>query len=122
MMLKRVASLVVLLVVSASTYAQQRPMSPPERAPVPLTDADQQRARAEELAKQKPASESAAPQKATQIKIPLALLGRHISSGNPALDSLVGEAAAQNGLDPCLIFSVMRAESSFNRMAVSVKG
>src|SRR5215216_2833731 len=122
MMLKRVAALVVLLFASASAYAQQRPMSPPERAPVPLTDGDQQRARAEELAKQKTASDSATPPKAVQVKVPLALLGRHISSGNPVLDSLVEEAAGQHGLDPCLIFSVMRAESSFNRTAISPKG
>jgi soluble lytic murein transglycosylase-like protein len=122
MMLKKFAALVVLLVASVSATAQQRPMSPPERAPVPLTDADQQRARAEELAKQKTTPGSATPQKAAQVKVPVALLGRHISSGNLVLDSLVEEAAARHGLDPCLIFSVMRAESSFNRTAISPKG
>src|SRR6185436_5164670 len=54
--------------------------------------------------------------------MPAASSSRHISSGNAAVDQLVHEAATQNGLDPCLIFSVMRAESSFNRMAVSPKG
>ncbi len=110
---------IVTAVVSAS--AQQRPLSPPARNPVPLTNEDQERARAEELNKLK-ASEAASGQKGNQIKIPAILAGHHISSGNPAIDALVQEAAAQNGLDPCLILSLMRAESSFNRSAVSVKG
>lgn len=120
-MFKKFAACALLLVATGSAHAQQRPMSPPERPPVPLTDADQQRARAEELAK-KSTAQSVTSQKEVQIKVPVALLGHHISSGNPMLDSFVLEAAAQHGLDPCLIFSVMRAESSFNRMAVSPKG
>jgi soluble lytic murein transglycosylase-like protein len=52
----------------------------------------------------------------------MAMVGHHISSGNAVLDALVRTAAARNGLDPCLILSVMRAESGFNRSAVSVKG
>src|SRR5215471_1673600 len=112
------AGFIVLVAVSAS--AQQRPLSPPARSPVPLTNEDQERARAEELNKLKAGDPTA--QKGTQIKIPAALAGHHISSGNPAIDALVQEAAALNGLDPCLILSLMRAESSFNRNAVSVKG
>jgi soluble lytic murein transglycosylase-like protein len=122
-MFKKFAMVTLMLLASASAQAQQStPMSPTGRSPVPLTDADQQRGRAEELAKIKAAAETPAPQKAVQIKVPLALLGRHISSGNSVLDGFVQEAAARHGLDPCLIFSVMRAESSFNRMAVSPKG
>ncbi|HKP87933.1 MAG TPA: lytic transglycosylase domain-containing protein [Blastocatellia bacterium] len=126
-MFKRFASIILLLVASVGAAAQQRPMSPPDRAPVPLTDADQRRARAEELAKEELAKKktptgTVTTQTAVQIKVPIALLGRHISSGNPTLDGYVQEAAARHGLDPCLIFSVMRAESSFNRMAVSPKG
>jgi soluble lytic murein transglycosylase-like protein len=121
-MFKKLTVIILMLLGSASAQAQHRPMSPPDRAPVPLTDADQQRARAEELAKKKTAPESPAPERAVQIKVPVALLGRHISSGNSVLDGFVQEAAARHGLDPCLIFSVMRAESSFNRMAVSPKG
>jgi soluble lytic murein transglycosylase-like protein len=112
-------SFVVLLAVSAS--AQERPLSPPAKSPVPLTNEDQERARAEELNKLK-ASEAATAQKSNQIKIPAILAGHHISSGNAAIDALVQEAATINGLDPCLILSLMRAESSFNRNAVSVKG
>ena len=96
-------------------------MSPPARPPVPLTDADQARVRAEALNREKTPTAEKTPS-SIQIKIPMALVGHHISSGNAALDTLVRTAAAQNGLDPCLILSVMRAESGFNRSAVSVKG
>jgi soluble lytic murein transglycosylase-like protein len=112
---------VVLAAVGASAQQQERPLSPPERPPVPLTNKDQERARAEELNRNKAAG-AAALQRATQIKVPAVLVGHHISSGNAAIDALVQEAAAQNGLDPCLILSIMRAESAFNRTAVSVKG
>jgi soluble lytic murein transglycosylase-like protein len=118
-MMFRVLTAIVFLAGAAA--AQQRPLSPPERTPVPLTSVDQERARADELNKKKTA-DAAALQKPTTIKVPAVLTGHHISSGNPAIDALVYEAAALNGLDPCLVLSVMRAESSFNRTAVSVKG
>jgi soluble lytic murein transglycosylase-like protein len=121
MMLKKLLAIFFLLLAAVSASAQQRPLSPPERTPVPLTNEDQDRARAEELKKNK-AADAAALQRATQIKVPAILGGHHISSGNAAIDALVQEAAAQNGLDPCLILSLMRAESAFNRTAVSVKG
>jgi soluble lytic murein transglycosylase-like protein len=112
----------VLLVLSAAgAAAQQRPLSPPARSPVPLTNEDQDRSRAEELNKKKIA-DAALPQKGAPVLVPAVLAGHHISSGNPAIDSLVQEAAAQSGLDPCLILSLMRAESAFNRAAVSPKG
>jgi len=111
----------VLILAAVGASAQQRPLSPPERPPVPLTNEDQERARAEELNKRN-AADAAALQRATQIKVPAILAGHHISSGNVAIDAVVQEAAAQNGLDPCLILSIMRAESAFNRGAVSVKG
>ncbi len=120
MMLKKLLPIVFVLFAPVGVSAQQRPLSPPERTPVPLTNEDQERARTEELNKKKAAD--AAAQKATQIKVPSMFAGHHISSGNAAIDALVQEAAAQNGLDPCLILSLMRAESSFNRTAVSVKG
>ncbi|HJZ69726.1 MAG TPA: lytic transglycosylase domain-containing protein [Blastocatellia bacterium] len=113
-MLKNFLAIPILVLASVGASAQQRPLSPPERPPVPLTNEDQERARAEELKKKQP--------EATKIKVPAALAGRHISSGNSAIDALVQEAAAQNGLDPCLIFSIIRAESGFNRTAVSIKG
>ena len=120
-MLKKLLAIVFLLLAAVSAAAQQRPLSPPERTPVPLTIEDQERARVEELNKRK-AADAAALQKATPIKVPAILARHHISSGNAAIDALVQEAAAQNGLDPCLILSLMRAESAFNRTAVSVKG
>jgi soluble lytic murein transglycosylase-like protein len=112
----------VVALLSASTFAQERPLSPPTRAPIPLSDADQQRARDEAEARQKATGTDDKKVAAVQVKIPASMVGRHISSGNASLDALVNEAAARNGLDPCLILSVMRAESGFNRTAVSVKG
>jgi soluble lytic murein transglycosylase-like protein len=56
------------------------------------------------------------------VAIPQPHSGRHISSGNPAVDAIVYQAAARHGLDPCLLLSVMRAESGFNQGAVSPKG
>lgn len=120
-MLKKFLAVLILICAAVSTSAQQRPLSPPERAPVPLTNEDQERARIEELNKRK-AADATALQRAAQIKVPAVLMGHHISSGNIAIDALVQEAASLNGLDPCLILSIMRAESAFNRSAVSVKG
>lgn len=117
----KLAAIFILILAAVSAPAQQRPLSPPERPPIPLTNEDQERARAEELKKKK-AADAEVFQRAAQIRVPAILAGHHISSGNPAIDALVQEAAAQNGLDPCLILSIMRAESGFNRTAVSVKG
>jgi soluble lytic murein transglycosylase-like protein len=116
----RLFSILVLILCAVAASAQQRPLSPPERAPVPLTNEDQERARAEELKRK--TTDANVLQHTAQIKIPAILAGHHISSGNPIIDGLVQEAAVQNGLDPCLILSIMRAESGFNRSAVSVKG
>ena len=120
MMLRKFLAFIIVVFAAVSASAQQRPLSPPERAPVPLTNEDQERARAEELNKKKTADEGL--QRSAQIKVPAILTGHHVSSGNAAIDALVQEAAGQNGLDPCLIISIMRAESGFNRAAVSVKG
>jgi soluble lytic murein transglycosylase-like protein len=121
-MYKTISAFFFLILVFAPVIAQERPMSPPARPPIPLSDADQARARAESLDRDKTVSTAEKTPSSTQIKIPIALMGHHISSGNAALDTLVRTAAARNGLDPCLILSVMRAESGFNRSAVSVKG
>jgi soluble lytic murein transglycosylase-like protein len=114
-MLKRVGLILLPLILPVLVRAQQpqRPFSPPERPPVPLTDKDQERARARELAKQR----------AEGKNLPTATMpGRHISSGNASIDAIVYEAAAKYRLDPCLILSVMSAESGYNRLAVSPKG
>ena len=116
--LSQVSVLIAALAFGAhSARAQDRPLSPPERPPVPLTDRDQQRARDEEVSKTTAASSSPA-----KIPVPAQHAGRHVSSGNELIDATVSEAAARHGLDPCLIMSVMKAESGFNKMAVSVKG
>lgn len=120
-MLRRTATLLILMIAPAIAHAQQRPLSPPARPPVPLTGEDQERARQEELSKQKSTAPPAAVQ-ADPVKSPAAALDRHISTGNAAIDTIVNAAAALHGLDPCLIFSVMKAESAFNRAAVSPKG
>jgi soluble lytic murein transglycosylase-like protein len=109
-MLKRLLPVILLFAAPAVARAQQ-PLSPPEHSPVPLTDKDQERAR-EEFLKLK-----GAPKKAAS-----GIPGRHISSGNPAIDALAYDAAARYHLDPCLILSVMHAESAYNRSAVSPKG
>src|SRR6185503_2579733 len=119
-MFRNLAAVFTLLIFPVWVNAQQGPLSPPARPPVPLTDSDQERARLEELKKNAPRTAPA--EQTVQIKVPVPASRHHISSGNAALDSIVSEAAAQHGLDPCLIFSVMRAESAFNRMAVSPKG
>jgi len=125
--MKKTAALFVLLIVPVAALAQERPLSPPRQSPVPLTDKDQ-RARTEEEAKKaeeankKPVAATPPAMTAPSIKMPAALVNRHVSTGNAALDSLIQEAAARNGLDPCLIVSLMRAESAFSSTAVSPKG
>lgn len=91
-------------------------MSPPAHAPVPLKVEEPTPSKADP--NKKPATDNGS----VKIALPAELTGHHISSGNPVIDGLVQEAASRNGLDPCLIISVMRAESGFNRSAVSPKG
>ena len=123
-MLKIFAPLILLLTAPAFAHGQHL-LSPPERPPVPLSDVDQQRMAAEEASKRERAAVSARPQPSI-VSVPPATRGYlregHSSSGNPLIDAVVSEAAARHGLDPCLILSVMKAESGFNKMAVSVKG
>ncbi len=44
------------------------------------------------------------------------------TTGNPTYDSLVRQSAARHGVDPNLVFAVMRQESGFQPRAVSYKG
>jgi soluble lytic murein transglycosylase-like protein len=117
-MIRALSIVVLVLVAGLSALAQERarPLSPPERAPVPLTDDEQQQALAESAAK--PAKTEGSSGRPT---VP-AVHGKHISSGDVVIDSLAYEAAARYGLDPCLIITVMQAESGFRRQAVSHKG
>src|SRR5215470_14264799 len=113
-LLTAVFVLAALAHLASAQESAARPLSPPERSPIPLTDADQQRARPDV----KPATNPAPASGAAVVKIPV----RHMSSGSPEIDALVNEAAARYRLDPCLILSVMNVESGYNRLAVSPKG
>lgn len=44
------------------------------------------------------------------------------TTGNPTYDTLVRQSAARHGVDPNLVFAVMRQESGFHPRAVSYKG
>jgi soluble lytic murein transglycosylase-like protein len=114
-------AVIFLLLAAPMMVRAQGPLTPPARPPVPMTLDDQERARVEEQAHKQAANSTAAPTP-VPISVPLASTSRHISTGNAAFDAVIYEAATQNSLDPCLIVSVMRAESAFNRMAVSPKG
>lgn len=118
-MLKALAVFALLASPFAASAQEtpQRPLSPPPRSPVPLTDADQERARAEQADK-KPAAQAPGNEGLKLTATP----GRHILSGNAAIDSLAYEAGRRYGLDPCLILSVMSAESAYRMQAVSPKG
>jgi soluble lytic murein transglycosylase-like protein len=50
------------------------------------------------------------------------LTGSLQTTGNPVYDDIVLKAAARHGVDPNLVFSVMRQESGFNYRARSYKG
>ena len=45
-----------------------------------------------------------------------------VNSGATRIDELVVQSAQRNGIDPQLIFAVMKQESSFNPQAISYKG
>ncbi|MEW6129405.1 MAG: lytic transglycosylase domain-containing protein [Acidobacteriota bacterium] len=114
-----VASFILLACTLAASA--QNPLTPPERSPIPLTSDEQERRLKEERERNKlPVQPNTAA--ASTIKIPTAVLSGNISSGNAEIDLIVMQAARQFALDPYLIFSLMRQESSFNRGAVSPKG
>lgn len=122
-LMRSLGAAVLLSVSSWCAAAQDRPLSPPEKTPVPLTDVDQERGRSLELARpaeKKPVSNPNPNPNPNSVST--GLTGRHISSGNAMVDALVYEAAGKYRLDPCLILSVIGAESGFNRNAVSPKG
>ncbi len=100
-------------------------MSPPQKSPIPLKAGEasktkaastgSNKARAEE--KKEPATVRSEP-----VLIPALPVARKVSSGNLSIDAIVHEASSHYGLDPLLVFSLMRAESSFNPVAISPKG
>jgi soluble lytic murein transglycosylase-like protein len=113
-------AILFILLCSAAAAAQERPLSVPSRPPVPLTSEDQERARKAELERMK--SREKKPAISLQLPVARPDAHQHISSRNPIVDQIVREAAARHGLDPCLVLSVMRAESGFNQRAISPKG
>jgi len=84
-----------------------------------MTDADQEQSRLAAASKQPHVENAHGTQ---QIGGLVSITGRHLSTGNRDIDGLVARAAQRFGLDPCLIVSVMMAESGFNRHAVSPRG
>ena len=111
------AVLLILLLLPLWASAQQ-PLSPPERPPVPLSDADQ--LQAEQRAKAPPGAETSASMPA--LGLVAGWLDSSLSSGDATIDAMVRQAAARHGVDPRLIFLVMQAESGFRLRAVSPKG
>ncbi|HEY6334118.1 MAG TPA: lytic transglycosylase domain-containing protein [Blastocatellia bacterium] len=125
--LGKILWLIVVVAATAVCAAAQGPLSPPDRPPVPLSDVDQNRSREDALQRQaaglehKTAAESSVDH-AGEVRIPFGVLAHKISTGNPALDALILEAASRYNLDPYLILSVMNQESGYNPSAVSPKG
>src|SRR5262245_55738878 len=111
------AVLLILLILPLWVSAQQ-PLSPPERPPVPLSDADQ--LQAEQRAKSPSGIETSASPPA--LGLVAGWLDSSVSSGDALIDAMVRQAAATHGVDPRSIFLVMQAESGFRLRAVSPKG
>jgi soluble lytic murein transglycosylase-like protein len=44
------------------------------------------------------------------------------TTGNPVYDAMVRQSAARHGVDPNLVFALMRQESGYNSRAISYKG
>ncbi len=105
----------------------QNPLTPPERPPLPMKSDDQEQRLKAEREKNKmltPAPSNAATNEASAsaVKIPAVALNARVTSGNAEIDAIISQAAKQFALDPYLILSLMRQESSFNRGAISPKG
>jgi hypothetical protein len=118
-----------LLLISLAVAVQaQNPLTPPERPPLPMKSDDQEQRLKAERDKNRTATPTpstttdASTTPITPVKIPAASLNMRITSGNPDIDTIIMQAAKQFTLDPYLILSLMRQESSFNRSAVSPKG
>ncbi|HWP43697.1 MAG TPA: lytic transglycosylase domain-containing protein [Blastocatellia bacterium] len=112
--------------------AQRTPTLVVYEAPQSRTPVKQDASKPEVNAKVKGSKETAAPAEAKPAAqnppAPLVLSdaqpGTQVLSttGNPKYDELVIQSAARHGVDPNLVFAVMRQESGFNPRAVSHKG
>jgi soluble lytic murein transglycosylase-like protein len=118
-----------LILFSLAVASQgQNPLTPPDRPPLPMKSDDQEQRLKAEREKNKTSNQSPAPASNIAptppgpVKIPVAMVNSKVTSGNPEIDAIILQAAKQFVLDPYLIFSLMRQESSFNRGAVSPKG
>jgi soluble lytic murein transglycosylase-like protein len=65
-----------------------------------------------------------APEAATAVKaaVPDAPRPSSCTTGDPAVDAVIREAAERYGVDGCLVVAVMAQESGYRRFAVSPKG
>src|SRR5215813_8351461 len=122
--MKKTLLLISFFVIVAASTRAQGPMSPPARPPVPMTSAQQEqmlRKDGTQDTTKSPSNQTPATPVANAIKIPVTMSGR-ITSGNAAIDGVIREAANAYSVDPVLVLSLMRHESSFNVGAVSPKG
>lgn len=122
--MKKTLLLVSFFVIVTASARAQGPMSPPARPPVPMTSAQQEqmlRKDGTQDTTKSPSNQISSTPAANAIKIPVAMQGR-TSSGNAAIDGVIREAANTYSIDPVLILSLMRHESSFNAGAISPKG
>ena len=137
----RLAILMALLTVAASSASAQDAGIPSGVEAVTLIRSDAQRARLaveNDLRTPVPQSLQSTPPAQT-LRTPIMIERPNLDSavketspqpelhsvattGNPVYDELVKKSAARNGVDPNLVMAVMRQESGFNPRAQSYKG
>ena len=120
--------------VNASEAAGRAPMLIMDAQPVKETPKLAQPAPQKNTGAAKAAaSKSASPQTASQAGAapkPIVIAGAadvsydpvDLTTGNPNYDKMVMQSAAANGVDPALMFAVMRQESGYQSRARSYKG
>jgi soluble lytic murein transglycosylase-like protein len=126
--------------VNGAEAAGRTPMlimdvQPVKETPKPLPAAPQKNSAANKAAGSKALNTPAAPspQAASQTAgapRPIVIAGASdvsydpadMTTGNPKYDQMVVQSAAVNGVDPALMFAVMRQESGYNSRARSYKG
>ena len=112
--LRQTVALAVLLAFGATVASAQEPR-PPVQSTALTVDFTGEAARPKEPEK------PAAPRK-DDVLAPHAAPGHVCTTGDASVDSVVREAGARYGVDPCLVTAVMAAESGYRRYAVSPKG
>lgn len=125
-------------VIEAQTRAQRAPVMVVHESPqLPVTakqDTGNLQVAGAKLKGAKAASLKSAEPKPAEVKPPAPIVlsdaqlqaqtGAQVlgTTGNPKYDELVIQSATRYGIDPNLVFAVMRQESGFNPRAVSYKG